>query len=239
MYFGSDGARAKGWLELDGVKYYCDKTTGLRLTGIQNLGTKTYLFSDGGKLQTNVWKKDSTGKRYFGETGAMVKGWLTYEGDEYFLDKSTGYALLGVQPVGTKTYLFSSTTGKLLKNTWKIDDGGRRYFGKYGSMVTGWLTFNGDRYYLDKSTGYALTGIQKIGKKTYLLSGSGKLQTNVWKNDGTGYRYFGKYGTMVTGWLKLSGHTFYLDPSTGYRAVGKVKIDGKTYTFTKGGILKS
>ena len=59
-YYYRNGQKVKGWLTLNGKKYFFNKSTG---------------------VQMKRWVKDSKGKRYFynvnGAKGYMATGWLT------------------------------------------------------------------------------------------------------------------------------------------------------------------
>ena len=71
-YIDSDGKKHKGWLTLNGKKYYFNARTGVQAKG---------------------WVTNSKGqKRYFSKsTGAMVTGWLkNSKGQKRYFDPSTG-----------------------------------------------------------------------------------------------------------------------------------------------------
>ena len=73
-YYYKSGKKVKGWLTLNGKKYYFNASTGVQVKG---------------------WVKDSKGKRYFynanGAKGYMATGWITdsKKNTRYF-NKSTG-----------------------------------------------------------------------------------------------------------------------------------------------------
>lgn len=46
-------------------------------------------------------------------------------------------------------------------------------------------------------------------------------------------------GRPAAGWQEINGDTYWLDPDTGYAAVGVVNIDGKSYLFDEDGRLQS
>ena len=86
-------------------------------------------------------------------------------------------------------------------------------------MKTGWLTVNGKKYYLNKTSGYRTLGLKKISGKYYYF---------VEKN---------KAGYMYKGWKNFGSKKRYFD-SKGYMVTGTKKIGGKKYKFDKNGYLK-
>ena len=85
--------------EIDGKKYYLHPDTALLMTG--------RLIVDGNKY-------------YFGEDGAMVKGWVTLEDGKYFFGED-GIMLTGWKTIGENKYYFNPSNGKMVTN--KIQDG--------------------------------------------------------------------------------------------------------------------
>lgn len=123
--------------------------------------------------------------------------------------------------MGGKTYYFVETNSAAYTYTggWKKFGKKYRYFDKKGVMKTGWLKVKGKYYYLDTKTGYRTVGLKKLGGKTYYFveKNSAAYRYSGWKKFGKKMRYFDKNGVM---------------------AVGKQKIDGKTYKFDKNGYRK-
>lgn len=106
--------------------------------------------SDSGK-----WKKKGTSKSFVFSNGKTAKNW---------------------QLINGKWYCFS-TSGKMLKNSFK-SSGGKKYFlGSSGTIKTGWITYKGKKYYGLKNGGLA-KGWQTISGKRYYFSKSGVLAKN-------------------------------------------------------------
>ena len=107
-----DGNRAEGYVEVDGVRYYCDperngavmtskifEVDGARYhanksgaidTGFVKLLQGTYYFEKDGKMFADGFKVIDGKTYYFGEDGKMYKGWLKLGDDEYrFLEDGT------------------------------------------------------------------------------------------------------------------------------------------------------
>lgn len=242
-YFGKTGEMATGWLTLSGKKYYLNSKSGYCATGVTKVGSNTYSFSDYGSMHTNKWVKDSKGKRYFGKDGKMATGWLTLSGKKYYLNSKNGYAATGKASVGGKYYLFSDA-GALYTNKMVTDKKNKtRYADAKGRMLVGFQTIKGKLYYFDKD-GVLLKGDSnwkriKIGKYYYAVYKSGTIKTSSWRSyKGGGSCYFDAKGRMCTGWKKIDGAKYYLDPKTGYRATGVTEIDKKIYNFSNYGQLQ-
>ncbi len=95
------------------------------------------------------------------------------------------------------------------------------------------------RYYAVNEEGKSqpLTGLQKIGRFSYLFDELGVLQTG-WQTTPEGFRYFrksgapGTIGRMFTGLRKVSGKLYYFNTETGVVRVGRHQIDGAYYYFS-------
>lgn len=101
------------------------------------------------------WKKSGTTKKFIFSNGKAAKGW---------------------QLIAGKWYCFSSS-GKMLKNTFKATNGKKYYLGKSGTLKTGWITKNGKKYYCVSGGGIA-KGWTTIGAKEYYFTKSGVLAKN-------------------------------------------------------------
>ena len=153
----------------------------------------------------------------YGYDNSMVAYYATEEGWKFkSLGKYTGISLQYDTVYGFKNSEF--VFGKA------FFDGKMYWFKDYGPSYTGLTKMsNGDLYYFSKkreNLGQALTGWVKIGDKKYYFRTSGE---NKYK--------------AAKGWMKIKGEKYYFY-SDGTMATGKVKINGKTYSFDKNGKLK-
>ena len=198
-YIDSDGKKHKGWLTLNGKKYYFNARTGVQAKGwvTNSKGQKRYFSKSTGAMVTG-WLKNSKGqKRYFDpSTGIMKTKWATIGGKRYYMNASTGYATRG----------------------WTTDSKGqKRYFNqKTAVMSTGWVTFSGNvKRYFSTSNGVMLTGFQRINGKTYYFHKStGKMRTG-WISNSKGDRYYfdTSTGVMATGTQVIGGVTYTFNSS--------------------------
>lgn len=133
-------------------------------------------------------KSERFGNGWNTVTGIAMTKKGAYTGDDKYYFKN-GAPVSGVQEIDGKSYYFSKG-GALQKGLYKKQNGkwvyqhwreyGKRwrYFRTDGSMVVGWKTIDGARYYFKPKTGYRSEGLTKIGKSTYYFDKKGKLQKN-------------------------------------------------------------
>ncbi|MCC8067053.1 MAG: serine hydrolase [Clostridiales bacterium] len=108
-------------------------------------------------------------------------------------------------------YVYSD--GTYAKNCLLEIDGKVYYFSKSGRRLYGWQDIGNYRYYFGrKAEGY-------MYKKCWYTSGDGDV-----------YR-FATNGRMRTGLIKVGSKSYYMDPDTGIRQSGWIKIDGLWYYF--------
>ena len=223
-YIYKDGSRQKGWLELNGRKYYFNRTTGVQLKG---------------------WAKDSSGKviRYFTKgAGYMVTGNLKdSKGNIRYFDEKTGLLTRGwrTDAKGYKYYYYSGSG--VMATGWVQDKKSqRRYFSKAnGRMLTGWVENSAGNYrYFHPTSGILYVGLQKVGEDYYYFSKTTGIRYE--KGFGTvgskKYYFDKKTGKMKTGWLEEDGKKYYFE-SSGAMVVNDVRaIDGATYKFDENGV---
>lgn len=133
-------------------------------------------------------------------------------------------------------------------------DGYRYYFNKKGYMRTGFITYQGNRYYFDDDTGKALSAWQEIdgnryyfGKKNIMITGLKKIKGTLYyfKDTGVQYkgfknvngkRYYFTRSGAAKGFRKIKGKKYYFK-SNGNMAKGRQNIDGDIYYFRKNGVM--
>lgn len=202
-YYYKDGVKQKGWLTLDGKKYFLAKKTSRMVKGLRKISGSIYYFGSDGAMVTSEWVT-SKGNWYYidAEGKALVSKWKTSKGFRYRLG-SDGIMLTGMQKVGKKVYYFnpketveSGTTypigcrrsgsfkisgkwyyfqsdGVMLVSSFKKLSGKWYYYQEDGTRKTGWLTLDGKQYYF-KSTGVmAVDETLTVGGKTWSFDENG------------------------------------------------------------------
>ena len=221
-YFAGDGVMQTGWISLPDeeaeeegavIWYYFD-ADGTGKTGWLKSGSSWYYIADGlmqtGFLpleETNDTGEPVTTTYYLADSGAMLTGWL--EVSE--ADSSLWY-----------------------------------YFLSSGKMATGWEKVGGTWYYFD-ADGVMHTGLLYLEgtdgngdpvTTTYLLKDSGAMFTGWYQPYGDGdWWYFDSSGARVSGWAKVSGYWYYLNPNNDDIMVyDEIRtIDGTEYEFAASG----
>ena len=197
-YFDNKGVMQKGITEVDGSRYLLGITSGkLYKNGLATITSGetagTYITDENGKVKTG-FQSIGSDTYYFNEKGVMQKGITEVEGSRY---------LLGI------------TSGKLYKNGLATitsgETAGTYITDENGKVQTGWIDYNGEKYYADES-GKLLNGVQIIEGKARLF---GVTSYKLYKN-----------GLATTPDKK----TYYAD-AEGVLQKGKITINGKEYNF--------
>lgn len=192
----------------------------------------------------NGWYKEN-GYWYYNVNGVPVKGWLTYDGSQFYFDNS-GRMYIGWYPIGGYWYFFEpqNESGRMQINQWisPYRYGNTCPYWAYvdgnGRAVTGWnylLDGGNHYYYYFDSAGNMQTGWLKWdGSWFYLRPATNYPSTGPtgsmvmgWQLIEVGgynyYHYFnpaGGSGRMLTGWQIIGGLTYYLRPANNNPAIG-------------------
>ncbi len=212
VYLFNNYRRQFGWVDIAGVKYHTDPTTGIITTG---------------------WFADETGTYYFSpETASAVVGLNTIENAVYYFNEASQLQT-GWLELGGYTFLFNpADNGKLYTGWWTDPTVGTRYLDTTdGHMLTGLAVIDKDMYYFNEQ-GFLQTGWIELEGVTYLFNpnDSGKLYRGWW-TDATGTYYLDATdGHRTTGLASIEGSVYYFN-ELGQMQVGLVNVNGATYYF--------
>ncbi|MBR0145749.1 MAG: hypothetical protein IJM25_03695 [Eubacterium sp.] len=267
-YFNQGKAVYSCYVADDGDKpklYYADKSGILSPVTQDGLyyaidGSTYYAyFLQGGKLLAGTWKKvgneyyyfsdGSYGYRYenyvdgktyiFRTDGILMRGGWIHTNLYTYYAKNSGELLTGKQKIDGKWYLFNGL-GELQTGIVLVD-GNYWLCGNDGALIgksagEGWNVIEGERYYI--KDGELLSGVQTIDKKEYFFHSSGRMLKN-YIDEENGHIYGAKGARVKSGWVKVSGSWYYVDPSTGqYVKDDLLTIKGKDYYFGYFGALQ-
>ena len=180
------------------------------------------------------WKKESGTWFFYAADGSMVKGWLSYNNNYYYL-RGNGNMATGWEKVGGSWYYF--TGNGVMKSGWIRQNNKWYYLSGQGAMKTGWVKDNGNWYFLDED-GHAVSGWKSIKGDTYYFGGNCAMKTGLTEIDGMNY-YFDSQGHKTLGWVTVGSRKYFFSPSAGGRAAtGNWDINGKIYYFDSEGVLK-
>lgn len=171
-----------------------------------------------------AWKADSQGRWYTTKSTAKgyYVGWKKLGKHTYYFDNS-GYAATGWRYLKTKTgknWYFFDPMGRMITNRWV--DG--FYLSGDGSMASN-TTIDG--IFIDADGNRVLTETDENTEG--IVQETEEALVNRWVNQGDDWYYYNYLGEMATGWLTIRDKTYYLDPETGIRQYGVVKVDKKYY----------
>lgn len=108
------GQMLTGSQYVDGKWYYFDYGNGDKISNqwIMLNGARQYYGADGSRAEgfTEVSEGGTVNTYYFGTTGTVQVGWLTYNGNQYYFDNN-GHQVFGDYEIDGKIYHFDATTG--------------------------------------------------------------------------------------------------------------------------------
>ena len=163
-WYKENGVKVSGWKYISGLWYYFDpNTTNHYMVHGWLLDGEAYYFMgtpgqpESGAMYTGGWLNDTEAGGttsspiwyYMNTDGKMHHGWLTYQGNRYYMG-----------------YPDAPMSGVMYNRGWMIDSGNTYYFGTDGVMKTDFVTISGDGYYFGAS-GILKKGWFMIGGDTY------------------------------------------------------------------------
>ena len=200
-------------------------------TGIKELNGYKYYFDKSGAMRTG-WVKDNNEYYYFGQDGSMRTGWINDGWADYFLKKD-GTIYKGFLDDGLNKY-FMDDNGQMKKG-WVNYNGEYYYFGQDGAMRTGWINDGWTDYYLNKD-GKIHNGFLDDGLNKYLLDENGQVKKG-WINYNGEYYFSNENGTLNTSWKLIEDKWYYFsNDGIMYRDTEK-DINGNIYKFDSDGVM--
>ncbi len=150
--------------------------------GKQVVNGNTYFIGANGKILTG-WQTINGKKYYFkvGTGGTMATGWTTIGGVKYYFKQADGSMVYNTARIGGVFYQFSES-GRYLgihDSGWIYYQGQNYYLGSNGKPRTGWVedSYHGTWYYFRSSDGTMVTGWQTIGGRKYYFHEDGTMAT--------------------------------------------------------------
>lgn len=222
-----------GWVhQADGSIIYYD-TDGNKLTGTQEIDGKYYVFSESGVLLTG-WQTVNGNRYYYDkETGESQFGWLDWNGSRYYIQedtgKQTGWLVLENNNI-SRRYFFNAD-GVLQTGFFRAEEGSPIYYAEAdGAVLKGGIhEIDGAPYWFYED-GALHTGWQTIDGKRYCFRTDGSAVIG-WQKAANGFSYyFQADGSMAIGWLDIDKNRYYFQKD-GIPAHGVTVIDGKSYLF--------
>ncbi len=212
LFFFNNFRRQFGWVDVAGVKYHTDPTSGIVTTGWFADETGSYYFMPGTANAVTGLNTIDKGIYYFNDAAQLQTGWLDLGGNTFFFNPDDN--------------------GKLYTGWWTDPAVGTRYLDPTdGHMVIGLAGIDADTYYFNEQ-GLLQTGWVELNHLTYMFNpnDNGKLYKGWW-NDATGAYYLDPTDAhRVSGLAAIDGAVYYFN-EIGQMQVGLVNANGKIYDF--------
>ena len=245
-YLQSDGTAKTGWFTVSGKTYYAEPKAnvgiqkvpvGVVASGMKEIDGETYCFHTSQYYMLSGWQTVN-GQRFYLEADAAGKAkaktdWFTISGKTYYAEKITsvdeatgsvtykGTVAKGAKSIGTDTYVFHSSQYYMLTG-FQSYAGKRYYLQKDGTAKTGWFTVGTDLYYGE-------TKAQNDILKGTLAAGAREITETVGENEVKNtYFFHATANYRLTGWQTVNGQRYYLN-TDGTAQTGWFTISGKIY----------
>ena len=251
-YFYKDGAKATGWQEWDGKRYYLNADGTMKANewmidadgsiyyfrswggAYKNcnavINGRSYTFGADSKMQGSQWVVKG-GNLYLAKDGKIATGWQEWQGSKYYLNSD----------------------GTMRSNEWRLDDTGKiRYLCSWGGAYknrsakingrsytfnsnadvtnTQWIAMDGT-WKLAKD-GRIATGWQTWENNLYYLNSDGSMKANEAFTDGGKLYFFRSWGGAYKNcWYTSNGKKYYLHDNSAAYQNEWLKADGKWYYF--------
>ena len=210
------------WAFVDNEWYLASGSGALR-TGWQNVGGSWYWMDTESAKMAIGWIEPSGVRYHLSDSGAMDADiWIDEDDCSYYLNAS---GALSITVVNGSIILPDGATPadglQKIGNVW--------FFITDGNVTTGSVIVDGVEHLFDEATGRAISGwhTDTDGNKRH-YDEKGVRQIG-WVLDRSWY-YLDADGLITTGWQKLNGTWYYLDPVTGAMQTGWV-WDGNAWYY--------
>lgn len=251
-YFYKDGAKATGWQEWDGKRYYLNADGTMKANewmidadgsiyyfrswggAYKNcnavINGRSYTFGADSKMQGSQWIVKG-GNWYLTKDGKIATGWQEWQGSKYYLnsDGTMGSNEWRLDDTGKIRYL-CSWGGAYKNRSAKIN--GRSYTFNNNADVTNtqWIAMDGT-WKLAKD-GRIATGWQTWENNLYYLNSDGSMKANEAFTDGGKLYFFRSWGGAYKNcWYTSGGKKYYLHDNSAAYQNEWLKADGKWYYF--------
>ena len=128
-----------------------------------------YLFPEG-RMAADTWYLFNNQWYYFDHNGNKVTGWQMINGCWYWFDANN--VMASNAWINGKYYVDSS--GKMLTDSWCLDQEKWYYLSSDGKYLTGWLYYNNNWYYLLNNGEMAVD--MRVDQNRYYVDSNGIYQ---------------------------------------------------------------
>lgn len=236
-YYGAEGIKSRGWIQLEDGWYYLDPNTGLMVTGELQLGSREFYLDKSGHMYEYQWRNTEEGWYYYGREGIKYHGWLQLEEGWYYLNSENGLMVTGELQLGNRKF-YLDESGRMYENQWRNTEKGWYYYDYEGVRSSGWILLQDGWYYLNPNTGLMVTGKHIIQQQEYRFHESGRMYEKEWYKEKGEWYYYGTGGKLSTGWV-YDGNVWYYMDKNGVMQTGWVSLNGTWYYMYANGAMAS
>ena len=251
-YFYKDGAKATGWQEWDGKRYYLNADGTMKANewmidadgsiyyfrswggAYKNcnavINGRSYTFGADSKMQGSQWIVKG-GKWYLAKEGKIATGWQEWQGSKYYLNSDGTMRSNEWRLDDSRKIRYLCSWGGAYKNR-SANINGRSYTFNSNADVTNtqWIAMDGT-WKLAKD-GRIATGWQTWDKNLYYLNSDGTMKANEAFTDGGKLYFFRSWGGAYKNcWYTSNGKKYYLHDNSAAYQNEWLKADGKWYYF--------
>ena len=191
---------------------------------------KAFFYFNGRGYMKTGWVTLDGNTYYLGNDGRMQSGWVEYEDDWYYLDHNGVMRTGWIKDKGDWYYLNQDGS---MKTGWLLNNGNWYYLSKNGKMKTKWLLEDKEWYYLSKDGSMKL-GWLKYNDEWYYLNSDGTMKSGEWLYYNENWYYINYSGTMRCGWLSKDDKYYYFNEDGSMRTEPLI-MDDYLYEFNEDG----
>lgn len=200
-YYYVDGERARGFLDIDGSRYYF-RNSGTMVKGWQYISGNWYYFRQSGTM-VRGWQYIGGNWYYFRNSGSRVKGWQKI-GDHWYFFRNSGTRVESRWEWLDSKWKFFNSKGESMDQFW--EEKGRVWLsqaGPFTDYAKGWRDIGENRYFFRLNSGTRVSGEQYIGGHWYYFRGSGTMAKD-WQYIGGVWKFFDADGIRtIHAWVSL------------------------------------
>ena len=184
-YYDAKGNEQHGFVEYKENTYYINEDGTMNTGFWLNKDDEEYYYSDSdGVVQKNKFVDVGGRTYYFKVDGKMQYGWTEIDGKTmYFSDKGDGHMVkkgwIYAEPPegGEEHYYYFDEEGNMIRNEIKEIGDHKYYFADDGKLKTGFVDFQGARYYFGDGDDYGKMriGSFKVDGVTYNTDENGRI----------------------------------------------------------------
>lgn len=224
------------WISYNNYWYYAYEKGDLAI-GIRQVNQKVYSFNSNGIMISNKWVKNANNWYYASWTGELLKGLISYEGRNYYLDNNNG-ALFENKWFKLGNNWYFANVGGSLSVGFQIINQKQYYFDSNCIMYSSkWINV-GDNWYYTNADGSLATGFKTINYRKYYFDSNFAMNKNNWFKVGTNWYHANSEGNLSVGFQTINGYLYWFDSNAVMYENKWFQVDSRWYYAKNDGVVK-